>query len=159
MAQTGLLHFRKAPLLMCKLFYGELVVCIMPNFDISSGHRARLVSKSAAINGGVNASQLSLSGDRVEVDTGSQAISATAALTLLACTTAGTITLATGAPAGTIKVITVVSGTANATLSGVSPNIIGITASAIFNAAGETLTLVSNGSNWCLLGSQGVSLS
>lgn len=131
----------------------------MPDLDISAGHRARRVGGNNLASDDVVASTLTLSGESIEVDTGSQALSASVALSILTCTTAGTLTLAT-APAGAVKIITVRgAGTANAVLGGTSPDILGVSTSVTFNAAGETAMFVSNGSNWCLVGSTGATVS
>lgn len=71
----------------------------------------------------------------------------------------GTSTLSLGvAPAGTVKYITCKSGSSNMTLTAANGNV-NVATSIVFNAAGEAVTLVSDGTKWNVAGVNGATIS
>ena len=147
--------------------HGQVIVA-QPHGSSDSGYF--MLPKSSSTNqdgtGGVAGADILLSGDKTVGTTetvsgdgaGKDAISLDTLVTLLN-TSGGTsdLTLATGV-VGQVKVISMHTAGNDATLDATDGNL-GGASSIVFNAIGESVTLLYNGTKWVIVGHYGVTIS
>lgn len=126
----------------------------MPDLRISSAQLSNVRSALSNRTPIVRARYLELAEESISA-AATTVLGPTVPVSLLTLSADETLTLATAA-AGTLKYITAVGGTYACTLSG---STIDGYSTALFDATGETLMLVSNGSGWSVVVAQGATLA
>lgn len=130
------------------------------SFRVSSNHRANIsrgVGTSRVNEGVVFAETLNLTVTESVAASADATmdLSATAGVSFLTISNTGVFDIGTAA-LGVVKLITTVAGASAATLDG--SNIQGVS-TVVFDAAGQSATLVSNGTNWALAFSKGATVN
>lgn len=130
-------------------------------YDLILGNMSKQESSNVSITGGL-ATGLTLSG-KVQEITEAEAISLDAGYVDITGPASSTyaVTLAAPSRGGQMLVIEMTATTSTNAVTLDLTNVVGGSASstATFDAAGETLVLVSNGSKWVVLKEQGVALT